>query len=161
MRSILAGEHTVGTKILAGMPHRMAAYATAAPWLPPEAATTPTSGISRSSKLENAPRVLNDPACWRCSSLTVSGNDERAKSLPSATSTGVTRMWGLMTSYTLSIAGRSMGATAPPLAGCPVAPISTPITVSMASVNLHDKFYFHAYSKRHLCYSEGPANERP
>src|SRR5258708_11853674 len=115
IRSILTGEDTVGTKTLAGTPRRIAAYATAAPWLPPEAATTPASGISRSSKLVNAPRALNDPACWSCSSLSVRGNDERAKSLPSTTRTGVTRMWGLMISYTLSISGRSMRASGPSL----------------------------------------------
>ena len=36
MRSILAGEDTVGTKIRAGRPRRIAAYAPAAPWLPPD-----------------------------------------------------------------------------------------------------------------------------
>src|SRR5450756_2994309 len=69
MRSILAGAETVGTKILAGTPSRCAAWATATPWLPPEAATTPASGSSRSSRLAKVPRVLNDPEHCSCSSL--------------------------------------------------------------------------------------------
>ena len=73
MRSILAGEDTVGTKILAGMPSRCAAYATATPWLPPDAAATPAGGTSRSRRFVNAPRALNEPAHCSCSSLRVTG----------------------------------------------------------------------------------------
>src|SRR6266498_3793093 len=83
MRSILAGDETVGTKIRAGTPRCLAAYATAAPWLPPEAATTPAAGIARVSRCANAPRVLNEPACCRCSSLNVNETDCRSKSAPS------------------------------------------------------------------------------
>src|SRR5439155_838054 len=45
MRATFAGDDTVGTKILAGTPSRLAAYATAAPWLPPDAA--PQSMLTR------------------------------------------------------------------------------------------------------------------
>ena len=58
-------DETVGTKIFAGMPSRRAAQATATPWLPPDAATTPAGGISRVSRLANAPRALNDPRAGR------------------------------------------------------------------------------------------------
>jgi len=45
-RPEMVEEETVGTKILAGTPRRIAAYATAAPWFPPDAATTPGAGTS-------------------------------------------------------------------------------------------------------------------
>src|ERR687898_1622539 len=51
------------------MPSRMAANATAAPWLPPEAATTPAAGTLRRSRLVKASRGLNEPVCWKSSSL--------------------------------------------------------------------------------------------
>ena len=63
----------MGTKILAGMPRWCAVYATATPWLPPDAAATPAGGTSRSRRFVNAPRALNDPAHCSCSSLRVTG----------------------------------------------------------------------------------------
>src|SRR6185437_111724 len=73
MRSTLAGDDTVGTKIRAGTPSSRAAYATATPWLPPDAAATPAGGTARSSRFVNAPRALNEPAHCSCSSLRVTG----------------------------------------------------------------------------------------
>ncbi len=55
-----------GTKIVAWIPSRAAAYATAAPWFPPDAAATPAGGTvaqqqvrERSARLERA-RVLHE-----------------------------------------------------------------------------------------------------
>src|SRR5580704_1520257 len=62
---------SVGTTIVALVPHSRAARATAIPWLPLEKATTPRvrpSGGSRFS-LVTAPRILNEPVGWRLSSL--------------------------------------------------------------------------------------------
>src|SRR5438270_11828770 len=94
MRAILAGEETVGTKMRAGTPHARAAKATAAPWLPPEAAATPTLGTWRVSRFANAPRDLKEPACCRCSSLKVSGNGRRPKAAALVWTMGVRRRWG-------------------------------------------------------------------
>src|SRR5487761_174747 len=91
MRDRLAGEDTSGTKIVAGMPSRDAAKATAAPWLPPDAATTPAAGAGRSRRLANAPLALNDPECWRNSSFSTSGPPGRSSSDRSMRSTGVVR----------------------------------------------------------------------
>src|SRR5207237_1314605 len=85
----------VGTKIRAGTRRRFAAYATAAPWLPPDAAATPGGGIARVSRLANAPRTLNEPECCRNSSFNVSGNGARPMSLPLVATTGVSRMDGV------------------------------------------------------------------
>jgi hypothetical protein len=103
---MFAGAATVGTKILARMASRIAAYATAAPWFPPEAAATPTSGILRMSKFANAPRALNDPECCNSSSFSVIGNPASPKSPPLTVTTGVTRTYGRITSRTLSISRR-------------------------------------------------------
>src|SRR3954464_7549361 len=56
----MAGE-VAGTKISAGWPSTRAAYATARPKLPPEAASTPLASTSAVSIRLNAPRGLNDP----------------------------------------------------------------------------------------------------
>ena len=61
-----------GTKISAGCPRRFAAYATARPKFPPDAARTPVSSMSAVSMRLNAPRGLNDPVCWSSSSLRTS-----------------------------------------------------------------------------------------
>ena len=82
MRATFAGDDTVGTKIFAGTPSRIAAYATAAPWLPPDAATTPVGGILRSSKFVNAPRALNDPECCNSSSFSAIAKSPSPKSFP-------------------------------------------------------------------------------
>ena len=50
-------------KISAGTPVSRAAYATASPKLPPDAAITPAEGTSLDRSLLNAPRGLNEPVC--------------------------------------------------------------------------------------------------
>ncbi len=92
MRSILAGEATVGTKMRAGTPSLIAANATAAPWLPPEAATTPAGGTGRQRRLVNAPRALNEPACCSDSSLKTTLVESSPTSAPRTSMTGVHRM---------------------------------------------------------------------
>src|SRR5215470_9212021 len=82
------------------MPSAWAAKATAAPWLPPDAATTPAAGTSRSSRLANAPRALNDPACCSCSSLSSSGPAGSPKSARSTLITGVRRTCGAISAWT-------------------------------------------------------------
>ena len=67
-----------------------AAYATASPKFPPEAATTPASGTSDASILLNAPRGLNDPVCCSSSSFSVSGVSIPNDPAPVST-TGVVR----------------------------------------------------------------------
>src|SRR5690606_33440289 len=60
-----------GTNTMPRIPSRCIAYATAAPWLPLEAATQParrSASSSVSSRLK-APRSLNEPVCCRFSSL--------------------------------------------------------------------------------------------
>jgi len=60
-----------GTKIVARYPRRLAAWATASPKLPPEAAAMPPTPMSPVVSSANAPRGLNDPVTWRCSSFSV------------------------------------------------------------------------------------------
>jgi hypothetical protein len=55
--------------LLAGTPSRIAAWATAAPWLPPDAAATPQDGIGWVSRFANAPCALNERECCRHSSF--------------------------------------------------------------------------------------------
>src|SRR5256885_8933311 len=83
-----------------------AACATAAPWLPPEAATTPAGGSLRRTRLANAPRALNEPDCWRSSSLRTRVIPGRPKSRPSTSTTGVRRMYGRITGSTEEISSR-------------------------------------------------------
>src|SRR5436190_336384 len=91
MRAIFAGEEMVGTKIFAAVFSVIAAKATAVPWLPPDAATTPAAGTSRVSRFVKAPRVLNDPARCSSSSLNVTRNPATPTSAPSTSTTGVRR----------------------------------------------------------------------
>src|SRR5207245_11184965 len=107
----------VGTKCFAGSPPRIAAYTTAAPWMPPEAATTPADGMVRVRRLAKAPRVLNEPACWSSSSLSVSGKATSPRSAPVAARVGVSRTWGRMIACVFSVAARSMGTVAGPMIG--------------------------------------------
>ena len=65
-----------GTKISARCPRARATWATATPWLPPDAATTPAAGTSAASTRLKAPRGLNEPACCSSSSLSVSGTGD-------------------------------------------------------------------------------------
>ena len=85
----------------------LAAYATAAPWLPPEAATTPAAGTSRVSRLANAPRALNEPACCSSSSLKLEPAKARPKSAARTSITGVRRTCGRIRRSTSAIASRS------------------------------------------------------
>ena len=78
MRSSFAAGEMLGTKMVARTPRFIAAYATAAPWFPPDAATTPAAGTSRASRFANAPRVLNEPACCSSSSLASKRNAAEA-----------------------------------------------------------------------------------
>ena len=87
-----------------------AANAVAAPWFPPDAATTPAAGTTRESMCVNAARALNEPACCMNSSLNTSelpgrspnapeamdgreGLPGRRKSSPATSMIGVRRMW--------------------------------------------------------------------
>src|SRR5205807_1092157 len=82
----------------AGIPRFCAAKATARPWLPPEAATTPAAGISRVRRFVKAPRALKEPACCSSSSLRTSGTPI-PKSAPSTSTMGVRRIYGRMRAY--------------------------------------------------------------
>src|SRR5258707_760747 len=103
MHSIFSGEATFGTKIFAGTPSLPAAKATATPLFPPEAATTPALGISRVSRLANAPRALKEPACCKNSSLKMRLIESRRKSAPAASRMGVRRTWGLLIARKLRV----------------------------------------------------------
>src|SRR5215204_3085728 len=92
MRAALVGGDVAGTKMVAGTPRRAAAHATAAPWLPPDAATTPAGGISRVRSALSAPRGLNEPVCWVCSNLRMI-RPATPNSLPRTSRTGVRRTW--------------------------------------------------------------------
>src|SRR5713226_2487530 len=83
-----------------------AACATAAPWLPPEAATTPASGTRRNKRLAKAPRALNEPDCCRSSSLKTRVMLARPKSPPSTSTIGVRRMCGRITGSVAAISSR-------------------------------------------------------
>src|SRR6266403_1833783 len=78
----------------AGISRSRAACATAAPWLPPEAATTPAAGMLRRSRFAKAPRALKEPDCCSSSSLSTSVRPGRPKSWPSTSTMGVKRMYG-------------------------------------------------------------------
>ena len=81
-------------KIVACMPSSRAAHATAWPWLPALAATTPaarSSGDSVASVL-TAPRILNEPVRWRFSALSTSSRPISRES-DADVYTGVTRAW--------------------------------------------------------------------
>ena len=58
-------------KIVAGMPASRAAQATACPWLPALAATTPAARSASPSVaiVLYAPRILKEPVRWRFSAL--------------------------------------------------------------------------------------------
>src|SRR5882724_1603743 len=78
----------------AGISRLRAACATAAPWLPPEAATTPAAGMRRRSRFAKAPRALKELGGCRSSSLSTSVRPGRPKSRPSTSTMGVKRMYG-------------------------------------------------------------------
>src|SRR5437762_3627816 len=87
----------------AGTFSSLAACATAAPWLPPEAATTPAAGTLRNSRLAKAPRALNEPDCCSSSSLRTMVMPSRPKSRPSTSTIGVRRMYRRITFSVASI----------------------------------------------------------
>ena len=90
IRSAFTFGDVEGTKISARCPRVRAAYATASPKFPPEAAMTPTAGTSEASILLNAPRVLNEPVC--CISSSFSVTRQGSPNAPgSSSSTGVRR----------------------------------------------------------------------
>jgi hypothetical protein len=94
----------VGMKTRTGTPSRLAAKATAAPWFPPEAATTPAAGIASPSRRWKAPRTLNEPVCWWSSSFRATGCVCPRK--PSGnSSTGVLRTNPAMRSRAFSTSG--------------------------------------------------------
>src|SRR5690606_29068121 len=70
MRALISGA-SVGITIVAGIPRRFAAMATAIAWLPEEKATTPRRRSSAESceSVLKAPRNLNAPPSWRFSHL--------------------------------------------------------------------------------------------
>ena len=74
-------------QITARRPSRAAAWASARPWLPVEAATTPCrrSSADSSATALVAPRSLKLPVCWRVSSLRWTGTPARAPSEGDAT----------------------------------------------------------------------------
>ena len=92
MRSRFIAGLVDGTKTSARCPSLVATWATAAPWLPPEAATNPAGGTSARRTRWNAPRGLNEPVCWSSSSLSVTGV-ARPSSPAAISTTGVVRTY--------------------------------------------------------------------
>src|SRR3954453_17337598 len=94
-------------KIRAGAPSSRAAHATAWPWLPALAATTPaaSSSGSRLESLTYAPRILNEPVRCRFSALRLTGRSASRDSV-SEGKTGVTRATPASRSRARSISGR-------------------------------------------------------
>src|SRR6266478_340489 len=90
----------------AGISRSRAACATAAPWLPPEAATTPAAGTRRRSRFAKAPRALKEPDCCSSSSLSTSVRPGRPKSRPSTSTMGVKRMCGRISASVAAICSR-------------------------------------------------------
>src|SRR2546421_4554467 len=91
----------------AGAPSSRAAHATAWPWLPALAATTPAASSS-GSRLESfvyAPRTLNEPVRCRFSALRLPGLAASRDSV-SEGKTGVTRATPASRSRARSISGR-------------------------------------------------------
>ena len=93
MRSRFIAGLVDGTKISAWWPRRCAANATAAPWLPPDAAIRPASGMFSAARIRlNAPRDLNEPAYCNSSSF-------RATPWPRPSSPGRVEMIGVRRMY--------------------------------------------------------------
>ena len=65
-------------KIVAAIPASRAAHATACPWFPALAATTPAArSFSPSVEIVlNAPRILNEPVRWRFSAFSTTGRPD-------------------------------------------------------------------------------------
>ena len=66
---------SAGMKIVASIPASRAAHATAWPWLPALAATTPALRSASLSEpiLLTAPRILNEPVRWSVSAFRCTG----------------------------------------------------------------------------------------
>jgi 5-carboxymethyl-2-hydroxymuconic-semialdehyde dehydrogenase len=90
-----------------------AAYATARPKFPPEAAITPAGGTSDARSLLNAPRGLNEPVCWVSSSLSVRRPGRPSAPSPSQ-STGVRRTYPAIRSRAASTSARPISSTSRP-----------------------------------------------
>src|SRR4051812_28532086 len=99
-------------KIRAGAPSSRAAHATAWPWLPALAATTPAASRSgsRLESLTYAPRILNEPVRCRFSAFKRTGRPASRDSVSDG-KTGVTRATPSSRSRARSISG-SPGAVA-------------------------------------------------
>src|SRR4051795_6428301 len=95
-------------KIRAGAPAARAAHATAWPWLPALAATTPAarSTSAMTASLLTAPRSLNDPVRWRFSAFRDTSRPAMRENV-SEPKTGVTRTAAPTRSRAASIAARS------------------------------------------------------
>src|SRR5436305_3814234 len=93
-------------KIRAGAPSSRAAHATACPWLPALAATTPAARCSgsRLESLTYAPRTLNEPVRCRFSALRSTGRPASRDSVSDG-KTGVTRATPSSRSRARSISG--------------------------------------------------------
>ena len=65
--------------MVAGAPSSRAAHATAWPWLPALAATTPAarSSVERVESLLTAPRILKEPVRWRFSAFRRTSRPQR------------------------------------------------------------------------------------
>ncbi len=72
-----------GTNTVAGMPASRAAQATAWPWLPALAATTPAARSSSESSAMRltAPRILKAPVRWRFSALSSTSRPVRRENV--------------------------------------------------------------------------------
>src|SRR5579859_962551 len=83
---------SAGTKIVARIPASRAAQATACPWLPALAATTPAARSASPSVeiLLYAPRILNEPVRWRFSAFSETSRSASRENV-SDRNTGVTR----------------------------------------------------------------------
>src|SRR5919108_2818837 len=79
-------------KIVASTPASRAAQATAWPWLPALAATTPArrSDSESAATVLTPPRILNEPVRWRFSAFSSTSRPARRESVSDA-NTGVTR----------------------------------------------------------------------
>ena len=82
------------------------ARAVASPWLPPDAVTMPraSSSLRVVSSLFVAPRALNDPDAWRCSSFRNSRTSAGCARRLVASMTGLSRIDGAIRSCAARIA---------------------------------------------------------
>ncbi len=83
MASTFAIGASSGMKIVAAIPASRAAHATACPWLPALAATTPAERSAGESVaiVLYAPRILKEPVRWRFSALSSTVRPERRENV--------------------------------------------------------------------------------